>query len=173
MNNINSILNIVNFYVGNPCQNITKIKGRKEFCDDEIKGYKDPVAKKLLNNKWRKQFDKWNKTETNITKGSENSDIQKIKAVLFECDNNKLMVIDAEYKELPDNICIFVLITDVLFVVVGVIGAHPMVETNNMTYGNSDGSGPEIIKDEYFEDGDEALDALIYWYFEFTADKYH
>jgi len=49
--------------------------------------------------------------------------------------------------------------------------SHPYVETDYMTYSNSDGSGPNIIED--FDDPQSLIGNLIKYYGEFLNNEHH
>jgi hypothetical protein len=138
-------------------------------CDDEIVGFKDPIQLTEFGHH------KWELLETK----NETCDHTTYRFVSYKYGNDILMAIKCEYPELPDDAEMLVYISKEYFMIVGVIGSHPFVETPYLSYCNSDGSGPNILEirgadDSVFDKGPAYIaENLIYYYYRFTQNYYH
>jgi hypothetical protein len=110
-----------------------ELKTQKKYIDNEVRKFKDPIILKLPS-EWKiveKQYKKINKTT--------------YKSVAYKSGSDLLMAIDCEYRHYQDDAQMLIYITKDYFVIVGVVSCHPFVETPYISYGNSDGSGPNIL----------------------------
>lgn len=155
-------------YIRRPDNDITQVNGQFDCCDDEVRKFEDPIdtlgtIKKL---EWvlveKKNEDGGSLGFNSVTyKSSDASDI--------------LMAIECHYDDCPDDAQMLVYITEEFFVIVGINGSHPFVETPYVRYCNSDGSGPDIFEGTSLEDPDPQRFAsnLVKYYHGFIRDKYH
>lgn len=150
---------------------ITKIKNRPDFCDSEIFDFDDPL-KEPSKNLESLLTQKWNF----VKEQNELYTLPEFFAITFESENKniKFMAIECKYKSSPDDAQFLVVIRPYDFIIVSVIGSHPMVETSYMTYCNSDGSGPSLFDDDIKRNPNALIEKLIKYYTAFVVeDKYH
>lgn len=81
-----------------------------------------------------------------------------------------LITMRGEYAE-GDSIEAIILIEEDHFIVVGVIGSHPFLETPDIVYSNSDGSGPNMFYED--DKGKDVARKLVKYYKAFMENKYH
>lgn len=128
------------------------------YCDSEIKAYMNTLNLDISNLDWVK-----------VEEINEMDEFSKFKSITYINNNNKLSVIDCEYEDMYGQFLI--LITDTEYVVVGIFEGHPLLETKYVSYGNSDGSGPDLFDDDL--DAKILANNLIRYYNEFLNDEYH
>jgi hypothetical protein len=147
---------------------ITDLPNRPSFCDDEILGFQDPMR----DLGYILQCD-WIKTE-DINEKDMSEPLPYFRAKTYSSTGGTiiLMAISCKYDDLPDDGSFLVLITPEEFIIVAVVGAHPLVETSYMSYCNSDGSGPDLF--DWKEDNPKILaQQLVTYYNAFISDEYH
>lgn len=134
------------------------------YCDREIKTFKDPIKnlESILNYKWVK-------TQELLSL----EPFSEYHSVTYECNDIKLIGIDCEYEEEYNHFLILQSPHKIEFeyIIVGVVIGHPIVETNYVSYDNSDGSGPDLFED--LNDPVILAKNLVYYYHEFLNDHYH
>lgn len=151
-------------YNNEPDKNITKVEGQYYCCDDEVLNFKDPIGadiEKILQYEW---------SFVEETQGEREN--TKYRSLIYRHMNDILMAIDCTYADLPDDAQMLVLITGEYFVIVGVVGAHPFIETPWLNYCNSDGSCPDIF---VLDDANPKYLAenLVKYYKRFINDRCH
>lgn len=138
-------------------------KNKPSFCDCEILDYRDPFPdlRQILKVKWVKEW----KNFTN-----------NVKHITYKSDNGDKLIV---YKDIDDqDLRYLMLITSDFYLIVVEYEGHPGIDSNLFNYGNSDGSGPDLLNDTStneaeFRDGNFAIMTLLQYYYEFLCDTYH
>ncbi len=141
---------------------VTYIPDRPCFCDSEINGFMDPISdlESILTYDWIKTNE--------ITKCES---LPQFHSIRYSSNETQLTVISAQYDDLPDDAQFLVLTRPNDFVILGVVGSHPMIESSHFIYCNSDGSGPNILGD--MNNPQKLAHNLIFYYREFINNRYH
>ena len=135
-------------------------------CDDEINKFTDPIKLPNISNYQWTLFE----DQTNVC------DNTTYHFVSYKSGDTILMSINAKYTDLPDDAQMIVLITKDYFIITGVVGSHPFVETPYISYCNSDGSGPNILErrnDNVSEHSKYIANNFLYYYHRFINDDFH
>jgi hypothetical protein len=140
------------------------LKTQKKYRDGKILKFKDPIRLDLPSN-WKfiqKQYKKMDKTT--------------YKSITYQSSTDLLTAIDCKYNDFDEDAQMLVYITKNYFVIVGVEGKHPFIQTPYINYSNSDGSGPDILlyhKKPVFDNPIHIVSNLIRYYNKFVRDWYH
>lgn len=124
------------------------------YCDADIKHFKNTIdLDNLINYKWIK-----NQTKV----------FNQYKSVTYKYNDLLLSGIECEDDDYHQFL---IFICPQHYIIVGVIAAHPMIETSYVRYENSDGSGPDLF--DHLNDPKVLVKNLIKYYHEFLNDEYH
>lgn len=129
---------------------------RKYYADEKVKNYINPIMFKTY---------QWKLLKTNHKETSYKITLNTF--ISNDCILKACYVID-EYDDYHEFIGLF---TPEYTVIVSVVSGHPRVETTDIIYENSDGSGPDIITD--INNPILLMDDLIKYYHEFLNNDYH
>jgi len=149
-------------FIDEPDNNITQISNRPHFVDDEIEKFNDVIddLNEISQYNWIKTDEKY-----------DNKLLPFFHSVTYRADDYKLMGVECKYNDSPDDAKFIALITPKYFIIIGVVGEHPMIETTYMSYANSDGSGPDIF--DKLDNPKKLAQNLIKYYHKFINDEYH
>lgn len=131
------------------------------YCDAEIKNFINFIdLKDILNYNWAK-------TETVI----EQNNLETYKSVTYCYNTINLTAIESEYD--MEYHQFLILKTPLYYVIVAVVYAHPIIQSSNLYYKNSDASGPDLFTDKDFDYPNLLTKHLIKYYQAFLNDEYH
>lgn len=152
-------------FLNYPDGNITKIKGRPDYCDENIPKKYIRSDLSFINNL------RWTEIEGKHCWYAKHAFRSTTYLSTKKSEEIKLMAISCTYKDLPNDAFFLVLIEPNYFIIVGVVGEHPMIESSTFTYVNSDGSGPKLFNE--MNDPRKLAESLIKFYDDFSENRYH